>query len=98
MEQELATAPIGIFDSGYGGLTVARGVLDQMPHESIVYLGDTANAPYGPRPIAQTRELALGCLDRLVDHGVKALVIGATPLRRRCCTTRVNGTTCRSSR
>ena len=75
MDQELATAPIGIFDSGYGGLTVARGVLDQMPHESIVYLGDTAHAPYGPRPIAQTRELALGCLDRLVDHGVKALVI-----------------------
>ncbi len=68
-------APIGIFDSGYGGLTVARAVLDQLPHESIAYLGDTARAPYGPRPIAQTRELALECLDRLVDHGVKALVI-----------------------
>ena len=68
-------APIGIFDSGYGGLTVARAVLDQLPHESIHYLGDTARAPYGPRPIAQTRELALECLDRLVDSGVKLLVI-----------------------
>ncbi|WP_370894971.1 glutamate racemase [Janibacter sp. GXQ6167] len=68
-------APIGIFDSGYGGLTVARAVLDQLPHESVAYLGDTARAPYGPRPIAQTRQFALECLDRLVDHGVKALVI-----------------------
>jgi glutamate racemase len=68
-------APIGIFDSGYGGLTVARAVLDQLPHESIAYLGDTARAPYGPRPIGEVRALALECLDRLVDHGVKALVI-----------------------
>jgi glutamate racemase len=71
----VADAPIGIFDSGYGGLTVARAVLDQLPHESIAYFGDTARAPYGPRPIAQTREYALECLDRLVDHGVKVLVI-----------------------
>lgn len=71
----MADAPIGIFDSGYGGLTVARAVLDQLPHESIAYFGDTARAPYGPRPIAETRELALECLDRLVDHGVKVLVI-----------------------
>lgn len=71
----MADAPIGIFDSGYGGLTVARAVLDQLPHESIAYFGDTARAPYGPRPIAQSREFALECLDRLVDHGVKALVI-----------------------
>lgn len=68
-------APIGIFDSGYGGLTVLRAILDQLPHEATAYFGDTARAPYGPRPIAQTREYALECLDRLVDHGVKALVI-----------------------
>ncbi len=71
----VSDAPIGIFDSGYGGLTVARAVLDQLPHESVAYLGDTARAPYGPRPIAQTRAFALECLDRLVAHGVKALVI-----------------------
>lgn len=67
--------PIGIFDSGFGGLTVARAIIDQLPNESVAYLGDTARAPYGPRPIAQTREFALECLDRLVDHGVKVLVI-----------------------
>ena len=71
----MADAPIGIFDSGYGGLTVARAVLDQLPHEAVSYLGDTARAPYGPRPIAQTREFALECLDSLVETGVKMLVI-----------------------
>lgn len=71
----MTDSPIGVFDSGYGGLTVMRAILDQLPHESVAYFGDTAHAPYGPRPIAQTRELALDCLDRLVDHGVKILVI-----------------------
>jgi glutamate racemase len=69
-------APIGIFDSGFGGLTVARAVIDQLPHEDIVYLGDTARAPYGDQPIASVREFALECLDHLVDQGVKMLVIG----------------------
>jgi len=67
--------PIGIFDSGFGGLTVARSVIDQLPHESILYVGDTARQPYGPKPIAEVREYALECLDHLVDLGVKALVI-----------------------
>ena len=69
------TAPIGVFDSGFGGLTVAREILDQLPQESVLYLGDTARSPYGPRAIAEVRSYALECLDRLVDHGVKALVI-----------------------
>ena len=68
-------APIGIFDSGFGGLTVARAVIDQLPHEAVVYLGDTARQPYGPKPIGEVREYALECLDHLVDQGVKALVI-----------------------
>ena len=68
-------APIGIFDSGLGGLTVARAVIDQLPDEDIVYLGDTAHAPYGPRPIAEVRQLTLWGLDRLVEAGAKALVI-----------------------
>lgn len=68
-------APIGIFDSGFGGLTVARAVIDQLPHEDIIYLGDTARAPYGEQLIADVREYALECLDHLVDLGVKALVI-----------------------
>ena len=68
-------SPIGIFDSGFGGLTVARAIVDQLPGEDIIYLGDTARAPYGPRPIAEVRQYALGCLDRLVEMGVKSLVI-----------------------
>lgn len=68
-------APIGIFDSGFGGLTVARAVWDQLPHEDIVYLGDTARAPYGPKSIPEVREYALECLDYLDGLGVKALVI-----------------------
>ncbi len=68
-------APIGIFDSGVGGLTVARAVLDQLPHEPILYVGDTARGPYGPRPIAQVRAYALDVMDHLVDEGVKMLVI-----------------------
>jgi glutamate racemase len=68
-------APIGIFDSGFGGLTVARAVLDQLPHEPVLYVGDTARQPYGPRPIAQVRAFALECLDELVERGVKLLVI-----------------------
>ena len=42
-------APIGVFDSGVGGLTVARAILDQLPNEPILYVGDTARGPYGPR-------------------------------------------------
>src|SRR5213083_1141170 len=69
-------APIGIFDSGVGGLTVARAVLDQLPHEPVVYVGDTAHGPYGPRPIAEVRKLALDVMDHLVrDQQVKLLDI-----------------------
>jgi glutamate racemase len=68
-------APVGIFDSGVGGLTVARSVIDQLPDEAILYVGDTARGPYGPRPIAEVRAFALDVMDHLVDSGVKALVI-----------------------
>lgn len=68
-------APIGVFDSGVGGLTVARAILDQLPQESIAYVGDTKNTPYGPLPLATVRAYALGIMDELVDAGVKALVI-----------------------
>jgi glutamate racemase len=68
-------APIGIFDSGVGGLTVARSILDQLPHESIHYIGDTRHSPYGPKPLATVRALALDVMDSLVDQGVKMLVI-----------------------
>jgi len=70
-----ATAPIGIFDSGVGGLTVARAVIDQLPGESILYVGDTARGPYGPKSLAQVRSYALEIMDQLVAAGVKAIVI-----------------------
>lgn len=66
---------IGVMDSGVGGLTVARAILDQLPNEPIIYVGDTAHGPYGPRPIAEVRELALDVLDELVSRDVKMLVI-----------------------
>ena len=68
-------SPIGIFDSGVGGLTVARAIIDQLPNESIIYLGDTANTPYGPKSLNEVRTLALSVMDRLADEGVKVLVI-----------------------
>ena len=75
MNQPQASAPIGVFDSGVGGLTVARAIIDQLPNESIIYVGDTANTPYGPKPLSEVRELALAVMDKLVDEGVKVLVI-----------------------
>lgn len=71
----MTDAPIGIFDSGVGGLTVARAIHDQLPRESILYIGDTARSPYGPKPIADVRRYALEVLDDLVAQGVKMLVI-----------------------
>ena len=71
----MSNAPIGVFDSGVGGLTVARAIIDQLPRESILYVGDTAHSPYGPKPIADVRRFALEVMDDLVAQGVKTLVI-----------------------
>jgi glutamate racemase len=68
-------ASIGIFDSGVGGLTVARAIRDSLPHESLTYIGDTAHSPYGTKSIADVRTYSLSVLDQLVDQGVKMLVI-----------------------
>ncbi|WP_068921698.1 glutamate racemase [Planobispora rosea] len=71
----MSQASIGIFDSGVGGLTVARAIIDQLPSESIFYVADTARQPYGPKSIAQVRSYALEVMDHLVEHDVKMLVI-----------------------
>ena len=68
-------APIGIFDSGFGGLTVARSVMDQLPGESVIYIGDGANGPYGPKPLAEVRGHAMAIADDLVERGCKMIVI-----------------------
>jgi glutamate racemase len=72
--------PIGVFDSGVGGLTVARAILDVVPHESLLYLGDTARFPYGPRPVEEIRGFAIEIAAYLVDRGVKLLVIACNSI------------------
>lgn len=68
--------PIGMFDSGFGGLTVARAVIDVLPSEDLVYIGDTGRYPYGPRPASEVREFAREIAFSLViDHNVKAVVV-----------------------
>jgi glutamate racemase len=65
-----------MFDSGFGGLTVARAVIDLLPNEHLVYLGDTGRYPYGPRPLDEVRGFAHQIAHRLVDeHDVKLLIV-----------------------
>ena len=83
--------PIGVFDSGVGGLTVLREIVRRSPAESTVYLGDNARAPYGVRPDDEVLAFSTESLDRLADRDVKAIVIacntstavGIVSLRRR---------------
>ncbi len=85
-------APIGVFDSGVGGLTVVRAIMSRLPHESIIYFGDNARGPYGPRPIQEVRDFALEISGFLEDLGVKIIVIacnsatsaGLLEVQRRC--------------
>ncbi len=68
-------APLGVFDSGLGGLTVVRALREALPNEEIVYLGDTARVPYGTKGAATVTRYALTCANHLVQRGVKAIVI-----------------------
>ena len=68
-------APIGVFDSGIGGLTVAKAVVSRLPHESLHYIGDTAHIPYGDKSPERLKEYASRIATRLCDSGCKALVI-----------------------
>jgi len=72
---ETASRPLGMFDSGVGGLTVARAVIDLLPHEDLVYFGDSARLPYGPREEAEVRKFALEIMDALMQEKVKMLVV-----------------------
>jgi glutamate racemase len=67
--------PIGVFDSGIGGLTVVRELLHQLPHESLIYFGDTARVPYGNKSPDTVRRYAREILDFLVGRGVKMVVV-----------------------
>lgn len=71
----LSENPIGIFDSGLGGLTVVKAVLQNMPYENIVYLGDSLNVPYGDKTSGQITEFAFKNTEFLLKHRVKAIAI-----------------------
>lgn len=68
-------APIGVFDSGLGGLTVARAIANALPHEQIIYLGDTARCPYGPKEPADVRTYVLEICSFFEKQGVKLIII-----------------------
>lgn len=68
-------APIGIFDSGFGGLTVARAIHERLPQESLVFFGDTARCPYGPRDLREVRGFVRQICTWLSKHDVKLIVI-----------------------
>lgn len=68
-------APIGIFDSGIGGLTVARAIYERLPREATIYFGDTARVPYGPKSPDTVRRYSLEILDWLLGQGVKSVVV-----------------------
>jgi glutamate racemase len=72
--------PIGVFDSGVGGLTVARAVWELLPNESVVYVGDGAHFPYGPKPVEEIRTYAMAIARYLVDLGVKLLVVACNSI------------------
>ena len=69
------TRPVGVFDSGAGGISVLREIRRQMPHENLVFFGDDANAPYGTRPQEQIRTLSDNAVRVLLSHRCKAVVI-----------------------
>jgi glutamate racemase len=71
----MSDQPIGVFDSGLGGLTVLRAVIDLLPDERVVYFGDTGRFPYGPKPADEVLSHALEITDVLLDRDVKVLVV-----------------------
>ncbi|OLE61052.1 MAG: hypothetical protein AUG10_02725 [Gemmatimonadetes bacterium 13_1_20CM_2_70_10] len=68
-------APLGVFDSGIGGLTVARALFERLPHEAVLYFGDTARVPYGPKSPETVRRYSAEILAYLIGRGVKAVVV-----------------------
>ncbi|MEE4186342.1 MAG: glutamate racemase [Gammaproteobacteria bacterium] len=74
-EPDLAQRPIGVFDSGVGGLTVLRALRERLPQEHLVYLGDTARVPYGTKSPASVQRYAIHAADALVARGIKLLVV-----------------------
>ena len=66
---------IAVFDSGVGGISVLRHLVRRMPQERFLYYGDSANAPYGTKTVAQVQKLSLAVAEKLMAQGIKALVV-----------------------
>src|SRR6266480_148463 len=79
-EGPVNSAPLGVFDSGIGGLTVARALFERLPRESVIYFGDTARVPYGPKSPDTVRRYAAEILAYLLQRGVKALVVACNTI------------------
>lgn len=75
MAAQYDNRPIGIFDSGIGGVTIAKEIAALLPHERIVYFADAANCPYGPKPREEIVRLSREAVKRLLDEGAKLIVI-----------------------
>ena len=73
--EEVRRRPVGVFDSGVGGLTVLHELLVRLPHEDYVYLADSARLPYGTRPPEQLRQFALEVAEALIARSIKLLVV-----------------------
>ncbi len=74
-EREEGAAPIGVFDSGVGGLSVLRAIRTQLPAEAVIYVGDQGHVPYGPRPIQEVRAFAEGITRFLLEREAKLIVV-----------------------
>ncbi len=72
---DLRNAPIGVFDSGVGGLTILKELLRELPDEQFIYYGDTGNCPYGVRPVTEIQELSRNAARFLLDRGAKVIVV-----------------------
>ncbi|MGH2485522.1 MAG: glutamate racemase, partial [Ktedonobacterales bacterium] len=70
-----ASGPIGVFDSGVGGITILSDLLRELPAERFLYYGDTGNCPYGVRPREEIQALSLAAARFLIDHGAKIIVV-----------------------
>src|SRR5690349_25091844 len=75
MKANIGNQPIGVFDSGMGGLTVVRALMSLLPNEALVYLGDTARLPYGTKSPETVKRYAVQCARALLRYDIKMLVV-----------------------
>ena len=87
LQKEISScyAPIGVFDSGAGGLSVLKELVRLMPEEDFIYYGDSLNAPYGVKPLEEVRQLTYACAEHLLERGVKEIIIACNTATSAAC-------------